>query len=376
MLIDWLTLYYTKNIGSKRLMQLVAHFDSATNAVNASNSEWRKVGMTDTVIASREDVARKKAEAAIHWMENSDQHHIIVVTDDLYPELLRVSDDPPALLFLKGDPSILSHPQLGIVGTRHPTKEGEQNAYHFAKELGDYGFVITSGLAMGIDKSAHEGTLVSQSPTIAVLGTGLNEIYPKNHMQLADKIVAQGGCLVSEFPLHTPAIPNNFPKRNRIIAGLSLGVLVVEAADKSGSLITARLANESSREVFAIPSSIHNPQSKGCHKLIREGAKLVESTFDIFSELKHWLPNESQAAIQHPLPSSKKSITMIAVDPPEDPLEKQIFDQLTQPLSIDDIVTQTDLEAHIVMQAISMMEIEGYIIRQDGQYFIQNHQSS
>ena len=224
MLIDWLTLYYTKNIGSKRLMQLVAHFDSATNAVNASNSEWRKAGMTDTVIASREDIAVKKAEAALNWMDSNEQHHIIVVTDDLYPELLRVSDDPPALLFIKGNPSILSKPQLGIVGTRHPTKEGEQNAYHFAKELGDCGFVITSGLAMGIDKFAHEGTLMSQSPTVAVLGTGLNEIYPKNHITLSEKIIEHGGCLVSEFPLHTPAIPNNFPKRNRSMAGLSLAI--------------------------------------------------------------------------------------------------------------------------------------------------------
>lgn len=373
MLIDWLTLYYTKNIGTKRLMQLVLYFDSATNAVNASNSEWKKAGMPDSVIASRDPAIIKKAEAALNWMENDTHNHIMVVTDELFPELLRVSDDPPALLFLKGDPSILSRPQLGIVGSRHPTKEGEQNAFHFAKELGDYGFVITSGLAMGIDKAAHEGTLMSKSPTIAVLGTGLNEIYPKNHEQLANKIVDHGGCLISEFPLHTPAIPNNFPKRNRIIAGLSLGVLVVEAADKSGSLITARLANESSREVFAIPSSIHNPQSKGCHKLIREGAKLVESTFDIFSELKHWLPEN---ASKHPVITPHKiqeSIAPLLKSPPDDPIEKQIFELLANALTIDDIVVKTELETHIAMQAISMLEIEGYIIRQNGHYFIQNH---
>ncbi|MBS7814717.1 DNA-processing protein DprA [Wohlfahrtiimonas chitiniclastica] len=370
MLIDWLTLYYTKHIGAKRLMQLVAHFDSATLAVNASNSDWRKAGMTDQVIAARADSSRKKAESALLWMESDPLNHIIVVTDERYPELLRICDDPPALLFVRGNPDILSNPQLGIVGTRHPTKEGEQNAYHFAKQLGEYGLTITSGLAMGIDQFAHDGTLASPSPTIAVLGTGLNEIYPKHNRRLAEKIVAHNGALVSEFPLHTPPIPNNFPKRNRIIAGLSLGVLVVEAADQSGSLITARLANESSREVFAIPSSIHNPQSKGCHRLIREGAKLVESTFDIFSELKHWLPktnaSEPQPTALTPLQPVRK-----IVPAPTDPIERQIFELLTEPLTIDDIVVRTQLDTHIATQAIMMMELEGTIVRQDSQHFIQ-----
>lgn len=367
MLLDWLTLYYTKNIGSKRLMQLVAHFDSATHAVNASNSDWKKAGMSELVIASRDPMAIKKAESALNWLESSQLHHIVIVTDDAYPELLRVSDDPPALLFAKGNINALSQPQLGIVGTRHPTKEGEQNAFNFARELGNYGFTITSGLAMGIDRCAHEGALNSQSPTIAILGTGLNEIYPKNHAALADKIIEHNGCLISEFPLHTPAIPNNFPKRNRIIAGLSLGVLVIEAADKSGSLITARLASENNREVFAIPSSIHNPQSKGCHKLIREGAKLVESTFDIFSELQHWLPSSQE--------HGKKTIEQPVILPiltPSDPTELLLFNLLTQPMTIDDLVMQSMLETHHVMQALSMMEIEGYIIREAGQYFIQN----
>lgn len=371
MLIDWLTLYYTKHIGAKRLMQLVAHFDSATLAVNASNSDWRKAGMTDQVIAARSDVARQKAEAAHLWMESDPLNHILVVTDDRYPELLRICDDPPALLFVRGNPEILSNPQLGIVGTRHPTKEGEQNAYHFAKQLGEYGLTITSGLAMGIDQFAHDGTLASPSPTIAVLGTGLNDIYPKQHRSLADKIVAHNGALVSEFPLHTPPIANNFPKRNRIIAGLSLGVLVVEAAEKSGSLITARLANESSREVFAIPSSIHNPQSKGCHRLIREGAKLVESTFDIFSELKHWLPNAHAVDAPMVAPITPLQPVRKIVPTPTDPIERQIFELLTEPLTIDDIVARTQLDTQIATQAIMMMELEGILVRQDSQHFIQ-----
>lgn len=228
-----------------------------------------------------------------------EQQHIIGITDVAYPPLLREIFNPPIVLFVKGDKTILRRPQLAIVGSRNPTPLGTENAYAFANQAAQLGFIVTSGLAVGIDASAHRGALAATSfvqatskaadevtsRTIAVMGTGLDHIYPKQHARLAQEIIARGGALVSEFPLHVAPLAANFPQRNRIISGLSLGTLVVEATLRSGSLITARLAAEQGREVFAIPSSIHNPFAHGCHALIKQGAKLVESISDVIEEL-------------------------------------------------------------------------------------------
>jgi DNA processing protein len=192
--------------------------------------------------------------------------------------------DPPLLLYVQGDVTMLSRPALAIVGSRNPTPQGRDNARNFAKALGELGYVIVSGLARGIDGAAHQGALEASSGTVAVVGTGLDQVYPPSHQELAQRI-AHNGALVSEFAPGTPGLPEHFPLRNRIIAGLTQGTLVVEAALQSGSLITARLALEGGREVFAIPGSIHSPQSKGCHRLIKQGAKLVESAADIVDEL-------------------------------------------------------------------------------------------
>jgi DNA processing protein len=192
--------------------------------------------------------------------------------------------DPPLLLYVQGDLTMLSRPALAIVGSRNPTPQGRDNARNFAKALGELGYVIVSGLARGIDGAAHQGALEASSGTVAVVGTGLDQVYPPSHQELAQRI-AHNGALVSEFAPGTPGLPEHFPLRNRIIAGLTQGTLVVEAALQSGSLITARLALEGGREVFAIPGSIHSPQSKGCHRLIKQGAKLVESAADIVEEL-------------------------------------------------------------------------------------------
>lgn len=211
---------------------------------------------------------------------------IIPITSDEYPSLLKQIVGAPPLLYVRGNSENLHLPQIAIVGSRRMTRGGETNAFEWSKFLASGGFVITSGLAQGVDGIAHSGALAAQGKTIAVMGTGIDTIYPREHRQLAENIIDQGGTLITEFAPGTPPLPTHFPKRNRIISGLSLGVLVVEAAPRSGSLITARYALEQDREVFAIPGSIHNPQSRGCHQIIKQGAHLVERAEDIINELK------------------------------------------------------------------------------------------
>jgi DNA processing protein len=206
------------------------------------------------------------------------------VNDGRYPPLLREIPQAPPVLFVHGDPDCLRVPQLAMVGTRNPTPSGRETARQFAAHLAGAGMIITSGLALGIDAAAHQGALAGGGRTIAVMGTSLDRVYPAKHRDLA-RAIAERGALVSELPTGTPALAENFPRRNRLISGLALGVLVVEAALQSGSLITARLALDQGREVFAIPGSIHNPLAKGCHALIRQGAKLVETANDIVEEL-------------------------------------------------------------------------------------------
>jgi len=217
------------------------------------------------------------------WLEKS-ENRIIESDSEDYPELLRGIPGPPTLLYIVGNAEALHMPALSIVGSRNPSRGGKETAYEFAKYLGRSGFCIVSGLAQGIDTSAHEGALAGGAMTVAFLGHGIDRVYPSANRDLAHRI-SQNGALVSEYPLGSPPRREHFPQRNRLISGLSLGTLVVEAARRSGSLITARLAGEQGREVFAIPGSIHNPLSRGCHQLIKQGAKLVESADDIVSEL-------------------------------------------------------------------------------------------
>ena len=224
-----------------------------------------------------------RVEPDLRWAED-ESHHILTLHDLAYPRLLREIADPPPLLFVHGNPALLSRPQIAIVGSRNPSAGGRSLAEDFARSLCRSGLIVTSGMALGIDAASHQGALRAKGGTIAVAGTGPDRIYPARHRSLAQAIVEQG-AIISEFSLGTPALPGNFPRRNRIISGLSLGVLVVEAACKSGSLITARLAAEQGREVFALPGSIHNPLARGCHRLIRQGAKLVEDIGDILEEL-------------------------------------------------------------------------------------------
>ena len=218
------------------------------------------------------------------WLERPDAH-LLTPADAGYPQLLREISRPPAQLFVRGNVAALALPQLAIVGSRSATPGGTETAHAFARHLAARGFCITSGLAEGIDAAAHQGALAAGGRTLAVCGTGPDIVYPRQHERLADEIVAAGGAIVAEFAPGTPVLRSNFPRRNRLISGLSVGTLVIEAGIRSGALITARHALEQGREVFAIPGSIHNPVARGCHHLIRHGAKLVETAADIVDEL-------------------------------------------------------------------------------------------
>ena len=262
---------------------LLERFGSSAAIVEQPAASLAAAGLADGKAAAIASPDPELVERSLAWLE-VEGHRLVTIGDDACPELLRRIPDPPLLMFVAGDPDVLHLPALAVVGSRNPTAGGRRNAYEFARYLARAGFTITSGLAEGIDAAAHEGTLAVSGKTVAFLGHGIDRIYPARNRQLADRIVASG-ALVSEFPLGTPPEKWHFPERNRLISGLSLGTLVVEAAQRSGSLITARLAAEQGREVFAIPGSIHNALARGCHRLIRDGAKLVESAADIVDEL-------------------------------------------------------------------------------------------
>jgi DNA processing protein len=289
-------------------------------------------------------------------------NHLIRLDDPEYPALLRQTQRPPTVLFVHGDPRVLSRPQIAIVGTRHPTASGRETAREFGAHLARSGLVVTSGLARGVDGEAHEGALQAGALSVAVMGTGLNRIYPACHAALAHQI-AEMGALVSELPPDTPVLAKNFPSRNRIISGLSLGVLVVEAALRSGSLITARLAAEQGREVFAIPGSIHSPMAKGCHALIRQGAKLVETGDDVLEELGP-LALAAATLEQHSATDSGEA----SRDSPALDLEYQMMlEQIGSELvSVDALVQRCGLTAEVVSSMLLILELQGHVAAEPG----------
>lgn len=283
-----LRLHCLPELGPRRFRKLLSAFDSASAALSAPASAWRSLGLPLACSeARRSPEIRERARLALEWLQVPGQH-LMMWDEPSYPALLAELADAPPLLFVAGDPRLLERPQLAMVGSRRASRPGLDTAHSFARSLARGGFVVTSGLALGIDGAAHQGALDADGHTVAVLGTGLQCLYPARHKRLARDIVERGGALVSELPLDSPPQAANFPRRNRIISGLSLGVLVVEASPSSGSLITARLAAEQGREVYAIPGSIHHPGAKGCHQLIRDGATLVESIEHILEALRGW----------------------------------------------------------------------------------------
>lgn len=306
-------------------------------------------------------------QADLRWLDHP-SHHFLPIGSPGYPALLADLPDAPIGLFVRGNPDVLSLPQLAIVGSRNPTAAGDENAREFASHLAHSGLAITSGLAIGIDAAAHRGALDAGGVTIAVCGTGLDIDYPRANARLATEI-ASSGALVSEFPLGTPATKSNFPRRNRIISGLSLGTLVVEAAVQSGSLITARLAAEQGREVFAIPGSIHNPLARGCHRLIRQGAKLVETADDIFAELRSLAAALNEDSFQPPAapPGKSRGVAKTAESttvfaPALDKDYEILLDALGfEPASVDVLIARTGLKADEVASMLLILELEARI---------------
>ncbi len=286
------------------------------------------------------------------WLQQSG-HDLLVLGDADYPPRLLATADPPLLLWLQGRRELLGSPAIAIVGSRNPTAQGGDNARAFARALARAGYTIVSGLALGVDAAAHEGALAADGATLAVVGTGLDQVYPRRNESLAARILAGGGLIVSEYSLGAPITQGNFPKRNRIIAGLAQGCLVVEAALQSGSLITARQAAEAGREVFAIPGSIHSPQSRGCHALIRQGAKLVESAEDVLEELQ-------------PAVGAQKT-----EQPAETPHEQQaLLDAMGfDPVSLDALMARCGWPAAELSAALLELELDGQVARLAGQLF-------
>lgn len=348
----WLTLHRIPGLGAHALNALLAKFGSAEAVFAASRAQLESElgGLTDvidTVLAGPDPRVLKQDFA---WLEHAN-HHLLTIVDKEYPPLLREIAQPPPILFVSGDKKLLASPQLAIVGSRNPTPTGIENSTAFARALSRVGLTITSGLALGIDSAAHRGALDAGSCTVAVVGTGIDRIYPERHNELAREIAEQG-ALVSEFPLGTPPKAENFPRRNRIISGLSLGTLVVEAALQSGSLITARHAVEQGREVFAIPGSIHSPLTRGCHALIRQGAKLVETAQDILEELGAL----TQLAAQ-PLEPTETSDTTL-----ENPRLAELLRYVGyDPVSVDILVERSGLTADYISSMLLELELHGVV---------------
>lgn len=293
----WLALSLVRGLGGEGARNLLREFGSPEAVFTASISALGSVVKKNTAAEIVKGVPDESLAVALTWLEDSN-NHIVTLADSTYPQALLNITDPPLLLYVKGRLDLLNRPALAVVGSRNATPQGAHNAEAFSRSLSDAGLCIISGMAHGIDAAAHRGALQGQSSSIAVVGTGLDKVYPAANRDLAHALAAQG-ALVSEFPPGTPPLAANFPRRNRIISGMSIGCLVVEAGLQSGSLITARLALEQGRDVFAIPGSIHSPQSKGSHALIKQGAKLVETAQDILEELGSQFVAPAQAADRH-----------------------------------------------------------------------------
>ncbi|MGY0218586.1 DNA-processing protein DprA [Endozoicomonadaceae bacterium StTr2] len=354
----WVRLSLVPGIGLNRLRSLLAVFPSPLAVIEANDSELREKlsgSFAAKLIRGLQDKKLDQCtESILQWRQKPECELLFPFSTD-YPQRLLEIHSPPPLLFIKGNPSLLNTSQVAMVGSRKPTPQGIENARQFACKLHEQGFTITSGLAIGIDGAAHQGALSAGGNTLAVLGSGLEYIYPRRHKRLAEEIIQQG-AIISEFPPDTPPHPTHFPRRNRIISGMSLGTLVVEASQKSGSLITARFALEQGREVFAVPGSIHNDQAIGCHQLIRSGAMLVHHPEQIVEELKGPLGIMTTAK---PVQDFSSRVDALACSPEQ----RKILQALSAVSSYhpDELSVITGLEAQSLTTMLFELELEGLI---------------
>jgi DNA processing protein len=353
-LLAWMALSRAPSLDVPTLSTALERLGGALGLLGASDSARQHAGLPAAVRDFLCSAAAAFSPVERAWLRHP-AHHVVPFTDARYPSLLRSSVGCPLALYVVGNVDALSDPQLSIVGSRNPSPGGCETAFQFAESLAGCGVAITSGLAVGIDSAAHRGALAAQGITLAVLGSGVDVIYPRSNRPLSEQIRAQG-ALISEFPLGTPPRRENFPQRNRIIAALSLGTLVVEAACRSGSLITARLAADHNRELFAVPGSIHNPLSRGCHELIRHGAKLTETAADILSELNFsafFASSRPRSALLAPPP--KLEVGM-------DKDHKILLDALGfDPADLDMLVVRTGFKAEAVSSMMLILELEGHV---------------
>ncbi len=347
---QWIALNQTPGLGNAGLCQLLAKFGSPEAIFSTSVNQLREIVDDEIAHKISQGVDIEVISPALNWLQK-DNTHLVTLADDAYPKQLLEISNPPAVLYAIGNLQWLNHPSIAIVGSRSATPQGEKNAEDFAENLCNHGLCVISGMALGIDGAAHRGALKANGATIAVVGTGLDIVYPARHRDLAHKI-AERGLIISEFPLGTPSKAQNFPRRNRVISGLSLGCLVVEANIDSGSLITARLAGEQGREVFAIPGSIHSPVAKGCHQLIKQGAKLVESTQDILEELKNMLPSDSPSGLMTKL--NLKSSTSLEASTV---LDFMGFD----PINFETLLALSGLTTEALSSMLMVLELESKI---------------
>jgi len=338
----WLRLSLTPGLGGEALRRLLLALGGPGQVLAARRAELAKY-VGETVAASIRDYdAAPALSTAGAWLEEA-VNDIITLADTRYPRQLLEIPDPPPLLYVKGRVELLSRPALAIVGSRNATAQGLANAEAFARTLSDAGLTVVSGLALGVDAAAHRGGLAGSASSVAVLGTGADIVYPARNRALAHELAA-GGALVSEFPLGMKPLAGNFPRRNRLISGLALGCLVVEAAADSGSLITARLAAEQGREVFAIPGSIHSPLAKGSHALIKQGAKLVESARDVLEDLRRGAPSAPAPAL----------VT--------DPRAQRLLDALGhEPCDLDTLAARSELPVAEIGALLTQLELDGLI---------------
>jgi len=361
-----LMLHFYKNLSPSNILELYQQVGSLSGILDTSNwsDAWSSsLRQNFECLDQQRELLEQKAQDVLNWCKDNHVFPLNITHSD-YPPLLREIVSPPITLFVQGSLGLLGLPQIAIVGSRHATGSGLSTASEFAKMLANSGFVITSGLALGIDGAAHKGALET-GKTIAVLGTGSDILYPKRHRDIHQKIIDGGGAIVTEFLPGTPPLPANFPRRNRIISGLSLGTMVVEAAIKSGSLITAKYAMEQGREVFAIPGSIHNALSKGAHSLLKQGATLVESAADIVEQLKGMLGHAALEVFQSPASS-------VSTDMPNktDSHDSELLLNAIgyDPVDMDTLVERTGLSVVELNRQLMELQLQGMISSQNGLY--------